>query len=98
MTNERNKPRQQRPSRIPDFSTREDEAAFWDTHDLDELLAETRPVRPRVGKGLSEGLTVRLDQKDREKLERRALAQGIGASTLVRLWIKERLRGTERFA
>jgi hypothetical protein len=81
-------------SRIPDFQSREEEAAFWDTHSFTEFLDETWPVKLRVRKGLSQGLTVRLDRHDREELERRAAAQGIGSSTLVRMWIKERLRQT----
>ena len=81
-------------SRIPDFQSREEEAAFWDTHDFTEFLDETRPVKLRIRKNLSEGLTVRLDRQDREELERRASEQGIGPSTLVRMWIKDRLRQT----
>ena len=90
MTDERDRHRMS--GRIPDFATREEEAAFWDAQDFTEVLDETRPVKLRVGKNLSEGLTVRLDRSDREELERRARAQGIGPSTLVRMWIKERLR------
>ncbi len=37
-------------------------------------------------------LTAELELIGREELERRASAQGIGPSTLVRMWIKERLR------
>ena len=92
MTNEHDLPRRPVTSRIPDFQSREEEAAFWDTHDFTEFLDETRPVKLRVGKHLSQGLTVRLDRQDREELERRATAQGIGSSTLVRIWIKDRLR------
>lgn len=95
MTTERNQ-RGQAASKIPDFHSREEEAEFWDTHDFTEFLDETRPVKLRIGKQLSEGLTVRLDRHDREELERRASEQGIGPSTLVRMWIKERLRGTQR--
>ncbi len=95
MTNERNQRPQPAASRIPDFASREEEAAFWDTHDFTEFLDETRPVKLRVGKQLSEGLTVRLDRQDRDELERRAGEQGIGPSTLVRMWIKDRLRGTQ---
>jgi hypothetical protein len=93
MTTERDQ-RGHPPSKIPDFRSREEEAAFWDSHDFTEFLDETRPVTLRVGKPLSAGLTVRLDRHDREELERRAGEQGIGPSTLVRMWIKERLRGT----
>lgn len=91
MTDERD-PQQQPKSRIPDFQSREEEAEFWDTHDFTEFLDETRPVKPRVSKNLSEGLTVRLDRRDRQELERRASEQGISPATLVRMWIKERLR------
>lgn len=79
-------------SRIPDFRTREEEAEFWDSHDFTEFLDETRPVKLRLRGNLSEGLTVRLEPRDREELERRAAEQGIGPSTLVRMWIKDRLR------
>jgi len=95
VTNERDRQPQPAVSRIPDFRSREEEAAFWDTHDFTEFLDETRPVKLRVGKQLSEGLTVRLDRRDRDELERRASEQGIGPSTLVRMWIKERLRGRQ---
>jgi hypothetical protein len=83
-------------SKIPDFQSREEEAEFWDTHDFTELLDETRPVKLRIGKQLSEGLTVRLDRQDRQDLERRAREQSIGPSTLVRISIKERLRDSPR--
>jgi hypothetical protein len=36
-------------------------------------------------------LSVRLDKTDRQELDRRARALGIGPSTLVRMWVKERL-------
>jgi hypothetical protein len=92
MTRESDPPSESATSRIPEFQTRDEEAAFWDTHDFTEFLDETRPVKLRVRKSLTEGLTVRLARQDREELERRAVEQGIGPSTLVRMWIKDRLR------
>lgn len=94
----------QQPSRIPDFGSREEEAEFWDTHDLTDYWDETRPVEitisralrdrveARARKDLADRLTVRLDRADREELTRRADEQGVGPSTLVRMWVKERLR------
>jgi hypothetical protein len=79
-------------SRIPEFQTREEEAEFWDTHDVTDYLDELRPVRIRVAPGLSAGMTVRLDPADRAVLGRIAAERGIGPSTLARMWIKERLR------
>jgi hypothetical protein len=77
---------------MPDFTSREDEAAFWDTHDVTDYLDELRPVRVTPMPGLSRGMTVRLNPEDREALGKLAAARGIGPSTLVRMWIKERLR------
>lgn len=79
-------------SRIPDFQSLEEEAEFWDTHDITDFLDELRPVRVRFSPNLSTGMTVRLEPSDREALGRSAAAQGVGPSTLVRMWIKERLR------
>lgn len=81
------------PGRIPDFQTVEEETEFWDTHDVTDFLDELRPVRVRFSPNLSAGMTVRLDPADREALGRIAAEQGIGPSTLARMWIKERLRG-----
>ena len=79
-------------SRIPDFASREEEAEFWDTHDITDFLDELRPVKVTVSKNLSQGLTVRLNADDREALARLAEEQGIGPSTLARIWIKKQLR------
>jgi hypothetical protein len=79
--------------RIPAFQSIEEEAAFWDTHDVTEFVGqEMRPVAVTVGADLADRLTVRLDQADRRELDRRARAKGIGPSTLARMWLKERLR------
>jgi hypothetical protein len=83
---------QPRRKRIPEFRSREEEAAFWDTHDVTDYLDELRPVRVRAAPHLSAGMTVRLDPADREILGRIASERGVGPSTLVRMWIKERLR------
>ncbi|HEY7348021.1 MAG TPA: CopG family antitoxin [Ktedonobacterales bacterium] len=45
---------EQHPSRIPHFASREEEAAFWDTHDITEFEDELEPVKVRFGKHLSE--------------------------------------------
>jgi hypothetical protein len=55
MTSEHDNLRRTATSRIPDFQSREEEAAFWDTHDFTEFLDETRPVKLRVAKNLSQG-------------------------------------------
>ncbi len=79
-------------SRIPRFASREEEAEFWDTHDITEYQDELKPVRVRFAKNLSEGITIRLDPETLRELRTRAREKGIGPTTLARMWILERLK------
>jgi predicted HicB family RNase H-like nuclease len=79
-------------SRIPQFNSREEEAAWWDSHDVTDYLDELRPVRVRSARNLSEGLTVRLDPETMRALREQARRQGLGPTTLIRMWVMERLR------
>jgi hypothetical protein len=79
--------------RIPAFQNIEEEAAFWDTHDVTQFVgAELQPVEVTVGPELAERLTLRLDKADRIQLAKLAKDKGVGPSTLARMWLKERLR------
>lgn len=88
--------RSREQKRIPEFSTREEEAAFWDTHDISDYWDELTPVRVRAAKNLSEGITIRLDPDTLDQLRSRAHDQGIGPTTLARMWILERLKATRQ--
>ena len=77
---------------IPEFGSREEEAAFWDTHDLADYWDEFKPVKLRFAKNLSEGLHIRLDPETMTALRSEAQQKGIGPTTLARMWIRERLR------
>lgn len=84
---------EQKPaSRIPTFRNYEEEAEFWDTHDTSDFEEEFKPVRARFSRNLSEGITVRLDPQTLSKLREEAHAQGVGPTTLVRMWIMEHMR------
>lgn len=84
-----------RPNRIPKFKNREEEARFWDTHDTTDYEDEFRPVRVKFAKQLSHPIPVRLDEETWEKLKLTAQKKGIGATTLARMWIIERLGQSE---
>ena len=77
---------------IPQFASREEEAAFWDTHDLADYWDELKPVRARFAKNLSEGITVRLDPTTLAELRQQAREKGLGPTTLARMWILEQLK------
>jgi hypothetical protein len=78
--------------KIPSFHSIEEEAAFWDTHDITDFIEDTAPVAVTIGPELGDRITLRLDRNDRAALDRHARAMGVGPSTLIRIWIKERLR------
>jgi hypothetical protein len=77
---------------VPTFANAQEAAEFWDTHsplDFPDFFEEAevsirRPSRMR-------GLTVKLDQATIDKLDSIARRQGIGPSTLARMWILEHL-------
>lgn len=77
---------------IPDFKSIEEEAAFWDTHDLADYWDEFKPVEVRVAKSLSIGLHIRLDPANASELRTVAREKGVGSSTLARMWILEHLK------
>jgi len=84
--------REQQPkSRIPEFKSREEEAAFWDTHSFADYWDELTPVKVRFAKNLSEGITIRFDPETLAKLRQQAKRKGLGPTTLARMWILERL-------
>lgn len=84
-------PKPEQPSRIPHFAGRAEEAAWWDSHDAADYLAELRPVSVRFARQLSPGLTIHLSPDDLTALRSRADAEGRPATNLARDWIQERL-------
>lgn len=79
--------------RIPAFNSIEEEAEFWDTHDLSEFLGvEFQAVEDWSKSEITDRLIVPLDSADREEQTRQAEAPGLPPATLVRIWIEEHLR------
>lgn len=72
-------------------ATRAELAKFWDTHSIADYLDELKPVRVRVAKNLSNGITIRFDEHTLQTLRNKAHAKGIGPTTLARMWVLERL-------
>ena len=95
MTKEQDQQRPQQPtSRIPEFRSREEEAAFWDTHDFTEFEDELEEITYHqfVPAYVKNSVTAQLDQATLAGLAERAFAQEIGVSTLIRKWILKRLQ------
>lgn len=87
----------QTPKRpIPAFASWEEEAEFWDTHDLtDYFNLEYKPGFPRLDGPLSEPITLHIDTETMELVREIAAEQGLPPDGLLFIWILER-RDAER--
>jgi len=78
-------------SRIPEFKSIQEEAEFWDTHDFTDYEREFKPVKVHFVKKFSEPVTIRFDRGALQTLRQEASKKGIGATTLIRMWVYEQL-------
>lgn len=81
--------------KIPSTDSVEECARFWDTHDAtdfeDEVEEVTEPVfvrRPGIV------MTIRLEPKEAEAVEKIAKAKGVEEATLLREWVLEKIQGS----
>jgi len=83
-----------RPKPIPPFKTLDEEADFWDTHDVSELFKDANTslsALPLLESEKEESLTVRVQKSVKTKLTRVARAKGVNVGTLTRMWLIEKL-------
>ncbi len=83
-------------SRIPEFRSREEEAEWFDTHDMADYQDEFKTVKVRFAKNLSDTVNMRLYRATLDALREEARDQGIGPTTLARMWIREHIRELKR--
>ncbi|KKR33362.1 MAG: hypothetical protein UT63_C0018G0002 [Candidatus Gottesmanbacteria bacterium GW2011_GWC2_39_8] len=81
-------------NKIPKFASVKEEAKFWDTHDVTDYLSEMKeeklsfdPLSPK-----EETVTIRIQSNLKKKLEKEARVYGVNISTLLRLWVIEKLK------
>jgi predicted DNA binding CopG/RHH family protein len=90
MTAKERRMKQKEP--ILEFKSRQEEAEWWDSHDITDYLDELKPFKVRFAKNLSEGITIRFDPETLAKLREQARRKGMGPTTLARMWILEHLQ------
>lgn len=78
--------------KIPKFSSYQEEAEWWDSHDVTqieglEVVEEEIFIRPK-----KQVVSIRLERGVVEALKRIAKEKGVGHTTLVRMWILEKLK------
>lgn len=81
-------------SKIPKFKTYEEEANFWDTHEITEFEDETEDVEIvfELNKPRDEAIVLRVQKDLKEKLDKKARSLGLNLSTLARMWLMEKLQ------
>ena len=80
-----------RSRQIPHFATREEEAEFWDTHDLSDYWDQFTPVEVEFAEHLSNGITIPLDQSALARLRAQARDRRMTPTALAQMWVLERL-------
>lgn len=77
----------------PEFATREEEAEWFDAHDMTDYPDEFKTVPARFAKKLLEGITIPLDPEAAAKLRAVAKHEHPRAEALALQWVLERLQG-----
>ncbi len=77
-----------RPKPIKPFKTLDEEAEFWDTHDMSELGKVPLMSLPLLEPEKEEVLSVRVQRSVKEQLSVIARRMGLGPTTLARMWIR----------
>ncbi|HEY7060494.1 MAG TPA: CopG family antitoxin [Chloroflexota bacterium] len=95
MTTTRSRTTSRGSSRIPEFTSIEEEAAWWDSHDIADYQDELRIVPVRAAKKLSEGITIRLEPDALAELHARARKTGVPPATLACKWLLDHLSHDE---
>jgi hypothetical protein len=84
-------------SEIPKFDSEQEAAEFWDTHSPLDFHQEFESEPVEVENPIQmRGLTVKLSVETIEALRTLARQQGIGPSTLARMWILKQLNETHK--
>jgi hypothetical protein len=85
-----------RASRIPTFANRQEEAEWWDTHDLTDYWDQLEPVKVKFNLEPMESITFSLDAHNTKRLRDAAKRRGFPLETLIQIWLPERLEHEDR--
>jgi len=79
---------------IPRFSSIQEEAKFWDTHDATDYFDQMKDVKAKfiLKSPKDESVTIRLQPEIKRRLVKTAKKWGVSSSTLLRMWTVEKLR------
>lgn len=87
-------------NKLPDFDkmTYAQEAEWFDTHDMGNYWDEFDDVKVVVelDKPREKTIVVRLQEEFKDRLEKIARSRGLNTSTLVRMWLMEKMNQTAK--
>ena len=81
--------------RIPEFSSYEEMADFWDTHSLAGYWDQTEPAEFEIDPNARRRYLVAVDRELLARAQRMALARGLSTESLVNLLLEQRLTQLE---
>ena len=76
---------------IPPFKTMEEETNFWDTHLVVDKIDEGTLVGFHQA-NKTDTITIRFQPEHLQVLREEAFQQGVGPTTLARMWILEKMK------
>jgi len=77
--------------KIPKFKSLDEAAAFWDSHDFEDYVGDTKPVKITVRiPPRQKFLTIPVDLKVYERLEALAAKRGMRVEKLAAAWLQEK--------
>ena len=80
---------------LPDFNKMTDKeiAKFWEEHDAGDYWPSLKKEKEQFkNKALKKTISMRFDSDTLNALKKVANSKGIGYQTLIRMWVKERLK------
>jgi predicted DNA binding CopG/RHH family protein len=82
-----------RQRRLPDFSkmTLDKIGDFWDSHDAADYWSPMKEVKLARKPRASRSVSLRLSLDDLSELKKIAAHKGLGHTTMIRSWVRERL-------
>lgn len=79
--------------KIPKFKSTDEARVFWERHDFTDFAEDTEEAKVKFIRPQKTQVTFRLDPEDVKKLKKIADHKGLSYTSLVRMWIKEKLAG-----
>lgn len=80
--------------KIPKFKSIQEEAKFWDTHDITDYWGDMEKISIEFipAQRKAESVTIRIEAALKKRLEQVARKNRLSLSTIARLWLIDRLQ------